>query len=185
MLRVVFTGPPSSGKSTTAAAIAAKMPGWKVHEEIATKLIKLGARGSDEAEFSRRILEEMLAIEVANRYWPVTIYDRGVPDSFVYLKLGGGIVRDKESKTFLTHRYDLVFSFASLPFKSDSTRNDFDRANAEFLAEALPETYRQLNYPVLSVPVCPVEERADLIINQIINQLYLSRRSYADSAASS
>lgn len=185
MLRVVFTGPPSSGKSTTVAAIAEKMPGWKIHEEIATKLIKQGKRGCDEADFSRRILAEMLRIEAQNMHWPVTIYDRGVPDSFVYLKLGGGTIDSKEARISLTRRYDLVFSFAPLPFQSDSMRNEFDRQNAGFLAETLPETYRKLSYSVVDVPVLSVAERADLIIDEIIKRINLLRSGYAFGAASS
>lgn len=174
MLRIVFTGAPSSGKTSVALTIANKRPSWTVHEEVATQIIKCGARGTNEAEFSMRIMEEMLRLEAAPRTSKIEVYDRAIPDSLTYLKLTG---THYNSKIALLNRYDLVFCFDPLPIKVGGTRNNFDAINAAWLAKELPQAYREIGCAPITVPVNSIEARANFIISTIEERLILEERT--------
>ena len=168
MFRVVLTGAPSSGKTTTALEIARLMPSWLVHKEIATSLAEQGARNGDEAEFTLKIIQAMILLEEAPCSSDVEIFDRALPDSITYLSLTSTPFPIAGLK--LTDRYDLVFNFAPLPFFRGEIRNDFDLENFQTLVQSLPDSYRRLNYSVVEVPVGTVEFRAGLVIRTILER---------------
>lgn len=168
MPRIVFTGAPSSGKTTVAQRISARYPAWKVHDEIAARLIQDGRRSISEADFTCEILKQMIECEAQCCQAPIEIYDRAIPDSLTYLTLTNTPSPFPEIP--LKQRYDLVFFFEPLPFKRAKIHRDFDEQNAAWLAAALLETYKSLDYQIFLVPVLDRDARTELVIKEILNR---------------
>ena len=166
----VITGAPCSGKSTIIGQLAQK--GYPVLHEVARAFIDeqlesgltLEAITADEEHFERQILYRKL--EAENRLDPsVRVFlDRALPDSIAYYRMGQLNPEEPErlSKRFRYHR---VFILEALPFVKDRVRRE-DTSRAMRIARLLKECYCALGYSPVSVPVLPVGERVDFILNR-------------------
>lgn len=171
----VLTGGPGSGKTSLIEALHAC--GFATAPEAGRGIIR------DQMEIGGGALpwqnpalfaELMLAWEL--RSWreahaaagPV-FFDRGVPDTLGYLRLTGLPIpahMHEAARRFRYHRR--VFIAPPWPeiFTQDSERRQtLDEANRTHAA--MVEIYAELEYELVALPLVPVEQRADFVIDQI------------------
>ena len=168
---IVITGGPSSGKSTVIEYLRSQ--GYQVVPESARVLIdEETAKGktlqeirADEDEFQRRILQIQVEMEKRTSVEQLTFFDRGIPDSIAYCKIYGGNseLALKESQK---RRYRGVFFCEQVPFKKDYARTENQKIAHE-ISKLLYETYINLGYEVIKVPLMSVEDRASLILKEL------------------
>ena len=165
----VITGAPSSGK--TAVLLHLESRGCRVvHEAARAYIEKELERGrtlqqikADPLRFERRILLRKIDIE---SHLPATercYLDRAVPDSIAYFRFEGLDSREPEQQSRLT-RYQHVFFFDRLQLQSDPVRSE-DEVSAETLERLLEASYRELGYDLVRVPVLPVAQRAQFVLD--------------------
>ncbi len=170
----VVTGAPSSGKTSVVEELAHR--GHAIQAEVARELIEeCLRRGKSLAEIrdqpdgirllQRRILELKLAREMALDPETLVFMDRGMPDSITYFRLAGLDTLEAAASSRL-FRYRAVFIFERLPIKKDGirTESESDAAKIDILLE---EDYRSLGYHPIRVPVLPIAERADFILQHL------------------
>ncbi|MCK4781828.1 ATP-binding protein [Candidatus Parcubacteria bacterium] len=167
----VITGGPSSGKTKTIDYLA--FLGYFVVPEAARILIDNEmSRGraideirADEAEFQKRVLQ--MKIDVENRIEPdrPTFFERGIPDSIAYYQICGKDISPAQEAS-QKRKYRSVFLLDSLPFEQDYARAE-DKETARRLDQLLYDSYIELDYKVLRVPVMPVDERAQFIVSRL------------------
>ncbi len=170
----VVTGGPRSGKTSTLDYVARK--GFLVVPETARVLIDyemsrgktLGEIREDEAGFQRRVLKMKIEVEKNVPRDRIVFFDRAIPDSIPYLQVCGVDVRD-EVKLILGNekRYQKVFLLDQLPRYTKDYAVTEDEPKAKLLSKLLKETYEELGYDVVDVPVMSVMERDEFILKNL------------------
>jgi len=98
----------------------------------------------------------------------VVIFDRGIPDNIIYMKLGDFNSQSAENASQL-YRYNQKVFF--LPGWEEIYTTDEDRkmsfSDANVFGERVKEVYIKLGYTVVEVPFGTPEERAQFILNEI------------------
>lgn len=168
---VVITGGPSSGKTTTVNHL--KSLGYHSSPEAARTLIDMGIGSGltiqevrrDDEKFNQSILNIQLALENILLPEKLCFHDRGVPDSLAYIRLAG---TDElyAQEAALKRKYHAVFLLDLLPFEKDYARTE-DEQLAQYIDKLLYRTYRELGYKVERIPIRPVEERTNIILNSL------------------
>ncbi len=164
----VITGGPSSGKSKLMDALA--FQGFSVRPEAARILIDeqmsqgqtlSQIRGNEEA-FQYLVLQMKIDAEAAAESNEIIFWERGIPDSITYLEQSKG---DSEIAKHASHsHYKGIFLLDRLPtYESDYARTE-NEVEAAQIHEGLRNTYRELGYDVISVPVLPISERVNFIL---------------------
>ncbi|MGA1192428.1 MAG: AAA family ATPase, partial [Bdellovibrionota bacterium] len=125
---------------------------------------ELGPR--DPETFSRKLLQLRVDLEAKLPRNITFVFDRGLPDSLGYYRLCGQSEADFEGLE-LRRRYRQVFFFEPTPWEYDGVRNEFDYVNREFIHNSLRATYESLDYDIIDVPVMPVEERVQFVLQNI------------------
>lgn len=167
----VFTGAPSSGKTSVLDALAQK--GLHVESETARTYIEqqielgrpLDHVRSDATGLQYGILHTKLIIERRLPAKELIFLDRAIPDSIAYFRLCG-LPDDAAIKASHTQKYRKVFMFERLPIKHDNIRTE-NEEEAAWLDQELRKVYQELGYPLIDVPVMPVEERVRFILDQL------------------
>ena len=167
----VITGAPSSGKTSVIRDLAHR--GFAIQGEVARELIEMAMNHGRTLEEIRRdaeklqkgILEVTLAREMALDVDTLIFMDRGLPDSITYFKLVGldGMEATATSRLF---QYRAVFLFDRLPVVKDAVRTE-SNALADKIDKMLEEDYKSVGYAPIRVPLLPVTERADFILNHL------------------
>lgn len=170
----VITGAPSSGKTSVIEELAHR--GYAIQNEVARELIeeclrqgKSLAQIRDEAhtqDLQRRILGLKVAREKGLDRNALVFTDRGTPDSIAYFRLAklDTAAAVEASKIF---RYRAVFLFDRLPMVAkDGVRTESEPQAAE-IERMLIEDYTALGYDVIRVPVVPIQERTDFILQKL------------------
>jgi predicted ATPase len=166
------SGAPSSGKTTTVGLLAAR--GYRTTEEQARAIITEemakgrtleDVRGAGEW-FQEVILERQLALEAQLPHDETVFLDRGIPDGLAYerfLKL-----QPNPALTAAAQRshYRRVFVLEPLAFAADHGRIE-DSETQVNLHRAIRDTYRELGFDVVDVPVLSPEERVDFILDRV------------------
>lgn len=168
---VVFTGAPSSGKTTALKILEKKGYKWipeaarkYIEEELSKGHILEKVRRS-ESKFQYKILRLKLDIEDKLDPKERIFFDRGIPDSIAYYRLSG-LDPLQATKECHIYQYANVFLFECLPLVTDHARIESEN-EAEKLQEWFEEDYKKLGYEVTHVPVMSVEKRVDLILSKI------------------
>jgi predicted ATPase len=165
----VVTGAPSSGK--TAVIVQLQSQGHRVVHEVARAYIEAKlAKGralqnikADPLDFERCILLKKVDIESHLPAAERLFLDRAVPDSIAYFRYEGLDSTEPERLSRLT-RYHRVFFFDRLPLTRDDVRSENDES-AESLERLLKTGYRELGYELIRVPVMPVKQRAQFLLD--------------------
>lgn len=167
----VFSGAPSSGKTSLLSALAAA--GMRIVPETARVLIESElAKGAiladlrkDPFKFQTGLLAKK--IEVEERLPPEQrlFLDRALPDSVAYFELYG-LDSTPVFRSCAQFRYDKIFLFDRLPLEDDHIRVENESA-AEFLHKRITEVYLELDYKPIQVPVTSVENRVKFILEQL------------------
>ncbi len=171
----VFTGAPSSGKTSVLEELAHR--GYAVQVEVARELIETALRQGmslfeirDKAhvqDLQRRIVALKLAREKGLHPETLIFSDRGTPDSIAYYR-AAGIDTAPAIAASQIFQYRAVFLFERLPLVKDDVRTETD-AQAAALEQAIINDYEGLGYSLTRVPVMPIAARADFILQQLGN----------------
>jgi predicted ATPase len=167
----VITGAPCAGKSAVIAGLAQR--GFRVLPEAARAYIDTQlARGftlaqikADTLAFERSILLAKVRLEAQLPLTQTVFLDRAVPDSIAYFRLEG--LDDTEPLALSrAHRYQKIFLLDRLDFEKDAVRSE-NRASAARLEALLLRSYIDLGYAVISVPVMPIDQRVDYVLERV------------------
>lgn len=168
----VITGAPCSGK--TAVIQELERRGYAVVHEVARAYIEaklatglsLDQIRRDKYAFERQLLIKKVALEENLNPEQIIFMDRAVPDSIAYFRLAG-LDPSEPIRLSRRNRYHKVFLLERLPAKKDPVRKEDDET-AELIETLLLECYRELQYPLIRIPVADVSERTDTILKHIL-----------------
>ena len=172
---IVLTGGPGSGKSTLIEALAKRgmhhMP--EAGRAIIQDQVSIGGTAlpwSDRSAFAELMLSwEIRSYRAALELAGPVIFDRGVPDVAGYLRLSGLPIPphiDKATKMFRYHRRVFIAPFWPEIFARDIERKQSSE-EAEATYHAMVDTYSALNYELVHLPLAPVENRAQFVMDII------------------
>ena len=168
----VIAGGVCSGKTSVIKELEKR--GYRVVPETARELIDEGmaegksleeARG-DVLSFQRRVLKRQEEKEAELGRDGVVFFDRANPDARAFLRFSD--IEEPEDVTDALGRsvYDKVFMLEPVRFASDyyrvETAGDIERLHEEHV-----KAYESLGFPIVDVPVMPVEERVDFILEKL------------------
>ena len=167
----IITGAPCSGKTTVIKEIERR--GIRVIHEVARayidrqlgKGLRLNQIKADLLQFERRILHAKIRIEDSLTATEPVFFDRGVPDSIAYYNLEG-LDPAEPLKHSLRTGYSRIYFFERFDFLKDGVRSE-DAVIAARLNDLLLEAYERIGYDIIMVPVMPVKDRTDLILENI------------------
>ena len=168
----IITGGPSTGKSKTIDHLA--YLGYLIRPEVARILIDdelskgktIQEIRGDEKSFEHKILKIKIETEETAPKDNLIFWERGMPDSIVYLKKYRGDF-DLALQLCKKRRYMGVFILDLLPtYEKDYARTESSQKARE-IHEALYNCYLEFGYKVVRVPVAPISERAQYIIKQV------------------
>lgn len=166
------SGAPSSGKTTTVRLLAAR--GYRTTEEQARAIITEemakgrtleAVRGAGEW-FQEVILERQLALEAQLPVDETVFLDRGVPDGLAYERFLKLQPNPALNAAALRSTYRRVFVLDPLSFTADHGRIE-DSETQKNLHDAIRETYLDLGFDVVDVPVLAPAERVDFILERL------------------
>jgi predicted ATPase len=165
----VITGGPSSGKTTVVNELRKR--GYKTMVEDARHYIDLQrAEGKSLGEikknrriFQRKVLELQIAQERSLSPSDIVFLDRAIPDTRAYCQFLDLPEDDELEKLIRSVFYRKIFILDLLPLVEDYARRE-DEAAQKAIHELLIGVYRSLPFPIVYVPVLPVEQRVDLIL---------------------
>ena len=171
--KYVLTGSAYSGK--TSALRELTKYGFPAVPEAATLIIseQLDAGGdllpwTRLDDFLEILIEKQIELEAnITPRSEIAFIDRGIPDELAYFRYRGIKPTPVYEKAFQEHRYDRVFVFDHIPgYRQDKIRRE-PLEMVQQLRVLHEETYRELGYDVIVVPLMPITERVNFIIDRI------------------
>jgi predicted ATPase len=182
----VITGGPSSGKTTTVNLLRERGYTTTIeHARHYLDLQRIEGRTvtevrSRQQEFQLGVLTMQLAEEAALDPEQLVFLDRAIPDSLAYYRF-----LDLEPDPVLLEAlqrvsYRTVFLLDLLPLAPDYARTE-DATAQRRIHDLLGEVYRELQFPVVEVPVMEPTERVDFILERVRVERALQSRSIASS----
>lgn len=168
----VITGGPFAGKTTLLEELRAR--GYSVQEETARTYIEqelqkgktIDLIRKDEAVFQQAVFKEKMRGHAALSTQKTIFFDRGIPDSIAYMHANGVAptsAMEEASKKFV---YRKVFILDMVGYAIDHARIESPEV-ALRIQEALYDAYTELGMPVVRVPVMPLKERVEFILNNL------------------
>lgn len=177
--RIVITGGPGSGKTVLIHYL--EKEGYRVKHEISRDVILEAQRQGieqlfleDPILFSKKLLEGRLKqFHESNSFAdPILFYDRGMPDVTAYMDFVETHYPENFSETCNKYRYDEIFVLPPWQaiYKQDNERYEsFEQAEKIFYF--LKKGYENYGYKIHEVPVGPIKNRVEYILNQLKNIL--------------
>lgn len=171
--KYILTGSAYSGKTETLKELAKY--GFATVPEAATMIISEQNKiGGDLLPWTRLddflnvLLERQLELESKIPLGSeVAFIDRGIPDELAYFRYRKMEPTPVYEKAFREHRYDGVFVFEQIPgYRQDKIRRESPEM-VQRLRILHEEAYRELGYEVIVVPLMPITERVNFIIDRI------------------
>lgn len=168
----VFTGAPSSGKTTIIRLLEKK--GFKAVYEMARiyidEQLKKGKTiqeiRKDEADFQRKILDLKIHFESKLNSKEITFLDRAIPDSLAYYELVG-LPKDKFLENAVKESsYKKIFIFERIGFEKDYARTE-SKKEVEKLEKLIEKVYKNLPFPIIKVPKMSVGKRVKFILDNL------------------
>src|SRR5687768_4033112 len=168
----VITGGPSSGKTTTINLIASR--GYKTTIEHARHYIDTQRQKGrtveevrkNQEEFQMGVLDMQIEQEALLSPKELVFLDRALPDALAYYHFLDLPVNQKLTDALKIYRYKKVFVLDVLPMVKDYARKEDEKAQIR-IHELLIEVYTSLNFPIIRVPVLPVDKRVDYILQNL------------------
>ncbi|SNR33141.1 AAA family ATPase [Lutibacter flavus] len=173
--KIVITGGPGTGKSTVIEELS-KRNFMCMHEVSREVTINARKNGTEQLFltkpllFSELLLESRINqyIEAETKNSDIVFFDRGIPDVQAYMNY----ISIDYPKTYTTksnlYRYDYIFLMPPWEeiYISDNERyENFEQALA--IHNHLERTYKDLQYPIIEVPIGTVSERVKFILEFI------------------
>ncbi|MBI4140585.1 ATP-binding protein [Candidatus Woesearchaeota archaeon] len=170
MEKYVITGGPCTGKTTLVNAL--EQHGYVVIPEAARQIIYEEKQKSDGilpwtdfSGFQNLVVRRQISLEASV---DADFGDRSGIDGIAYCWLGNVCVPDELAKYVASAKYSAVFLLDRLPYKQDAERVE-DDATAEKIHGLIETAYRECGHNIIRVPVLPVEQRVEFIINILEN----------------
>ena len=171
----ILTGGPGSGKTTIIEQL--KKMGYYCVPEVGRKIIKeqISSAGTalpwlNPRDYSQQMLQLSISDYMAHGQSEERhFFDRGIPDVLGYMNLMNLPNRETAIDALKNFRYNL--SVFVLPpwkeiYKTDAERKqDFNLATATYYH--IKRVYETYNYNPIELPLAPVSERIDFILNRI------------------
>ncbi|MBI4181588.1 MAG: ATP-binding protein [Candidatus Aenigmarchaeota archaeon] len=169
--KIVITGGPCCGKTTTIEALRAK--GFSAVPEASRMLIEREqARGGDLVPWKRlgdfNAAVTALQLELEQQAREGTWFlDRGIVDNLAYCRWGKVQPPLPLLEALAQASYHKVFLLQPLPlFENDHVRKETPEQRAE-LHNHLLQAYLERGYEVIQVPPFSVEERVQFILGRL------------------
>jgi predicted ATPase len=168
----VITGGPSSGKTTIVTRLCEL--GYRTAIEEARHYLDLQrARGKTVEEiernrrkFQKKVLNMQIDQERSLPPHEIVFLDRAIPDTRAYCRFLN-IPEDKRLSHLLESvSYRKIFILDLLPLVRDYARRE-DAASQKKIEQLLIEVYESLPFPVVRVPVLPIEARIQFILRNL------------------
>jgi predicted ATPase len=170
-MRYVLTGGPSCGKTTSINNLRKR--GFSVLEETARQVLEERKDNHvDEREilarqrliFERQLQQEESAFQHSAE--GVLFLDRSLVDIPPYCNMLLGYVPKEIAGFDYTNRYEKIFVLERLPFEDDGLRIETEE-QAQEVHDIIVQQYQSFGYSPILVPVLPVEQRTDYILDKI------------------
>ncbi|WOQ69862.1 ATP-binding protein [Microbacterium limosum] len=169
----VVTGGPSSGKTTTVNLLRDR--GYTTTIEHARHYIdlqRITGRSTEEirarqGEFQRAVVEMQITQERSLDPGETVFLDRALPDSLAYYRFLGIDPAPALLDALAGARYATVFLLDLLPLAPDYARTE-DPAAQRRIHDLLGQVYRELGFPVVTVPALAPDARVDLILQRAL-----------------
>ena len=165
--RYVLTGGPSCGKSTSIENFRNR--GFSVLEEVARGMIEKRGSFPTEKKEIKKFQNEMFYEQLRKEdklNGEMVFLDRGVGDYHAYSEHLIGYVPENTNIDF-GNRYSKIFVLDRLPFIDDGLRIESGDEEAEILHNRIIQSYASAGYELVFVPVMPIEERSEFILDYI------------------
>jgi len=173
MKKIVLTGGPCSGKTTTIEEIS--MRGFPVLGEVAKGIVAARrdfALTSEESGIRQDMIfrrQSANEAEMEKKNYNEVFLDRGLIDGLGYSLLYSG---EDSIKKYLPavreKKYDFIFCMELLPFDSGGFRGrEENDEEARRIQYAIIGLYKRLGYNSIFVPKMSIEARADLILKKV------------------
>jgi len=156
--KFVITGGPSTGKTSVINELEKE---FIVFQEVARKVLK-------NKEYNQKTQEEILEkqkeqIEKADKLNKIIFFDRGIPDSLAYFKYHNFIIPKKILNLIKNKKpYELIFFLDFVPYQNDEVRYE-TKEQAEKIHKIIYNTYAELNYKIIKVPLMSIKKRVEFI----------------------
>lgn len=168
----VLTGGPCSGKTTLINEL--KDRGYSVLPESARTIIAAQlAQGktieqivADTLSFEHAIIGHQLELQAEASATDVVFFDRAVPDNIAYYRKFGLELDQVVQDAAKAQRYRKIFLLDMIDFVSDIERYETPE-EALALHKGIRRAYEELGYEITEVPVLPVSERADFVLERL------------------
>lgn len=168
----VITGGPCSGKTTTVNMLSKK--GYKTTIEHARHYLDTQYRNGrsieevkkDQEEFQAGVLEMQLEQEASLSPDEIIFLDRAIPDALAYYRFLNLTPVEKLLMAMNKVSYKKIFILDYLPLVQDYARHE-DAAAQKRIHELLSNVYHSLPFPIIHLPVLPVEQRVDFILKNL------------------
>jgi len=170
--KIVFTGGPVSGKTTTLNEFKAEQEGACFVDEVARDLLKAAKKTGTRAVpwdcfYSFELKNMRVQIQRENECKGLAFIDRSAIDGIAYYKILGGKPPKLLVDLARKRHYDYVFFFDLLPFEIDTERYEASQEEAEKISGVILKTYKFFGYEPVRVPVMSVKARVDYIKKKI------------------
>lgn len=167
----VLTGGPGAGKTTLIEALKAR--GFATTEEAGRGVIREQMQGGgdglpwlDRERFAELMFDwELRSYRQAERQDGPVIFDRGLPDTIGYLRLEGLEVPAWMEEEALRLRYNRRV-FIAPPWKEIYGKDEERRQDWEVAVrthDVMVETYTELGYELVELPLASVAQRAAFV----------------------
>ena len=175
---VVITGGPGAGKTTLLLELERR--GFCCSPEVARQIIQKQVQDGgdalpwgDRAQYCRLMLDRSIASYREHiGSTGITFFDRGIPDTLCYARLGGLPLEDEILAACKRYRY-ATRVFVAPPWRdiyvTDPERwQSFDEAVRTY--DLMVEAYRDCGYEVLEIPKVQVGLRADFLVTEALTR---------------
>ncbi|MGD9153414.1 MAG: ATP-binding protein [Gammaproteobacteria bacterium] len=164
----VITGAPCSGKTTTIKAL--EKLGYAVGHGVTRPFIALQKQKNsimnNPLYFQQQVFKLRKEREIFLEPSKLVFLDRGIPDSIAYYKIRQ-FDYEKVSNAAKIKRYKHVLLLARLPLEDDGVRFE-DDSRANTLEKLIEQSYSELGYKITHIPICPIQKRINLILDETL-----------------
>jgi len=169
----IITGGPGVGKTTLIDELRKR--GYNFVPEVAREIIRhqIDSEGDalpwgNQKEYSKLMLEHSVRDFVnLSESDEMFFFDRGIPDTYGYEVLMKFDINPELEQAAAKYRYNkLVFilpPWEDIYHIDDERKQDFQEGIDTY--NVMKKTYADLGYTLIDVPLIPVSERADFVLN--------------------